>query len=388
MIEAEMIETGAVDSTREVALLAATAREFFSAFVDNGYLNRQEESAAGYDADRWRQICDLGWTAVSLPERVGGADAGLAAAAALAIECGRAAFASPWLPTVRAATVVQAVGSAERSDPVLSAVAGGAPHALIAPADRTVHAVAGPAGSLRLAGTPVVVEWLEQCDTAVLLLPVGPDAEVGKANSALRWVCAAIPRVRLGDRIARVASVDNERSARVDLDGVEVPAEFVLAADIAGPDAEYALAAANVLRAGCMVGGAEAVLEFSVRYARERVQFGQPIGSFQAVRHHLARMAIAVDAARLAHDEALLTLGQPERDGTMAALAAFVAGRSYVEIVLTAAQIHGGVGTTVEHILHHHFRRAKAMQLRSGKRVNRLREITGALVRSSASRLW
>ena len=72
----------------------------------------------------------------------------------------------------------------------------------------------------------------------------------------------------------------------------------------------------------------------------------------------------------------------------IAAAALFAAGRSYVEVVLTAAQVHGGVGTTVEHILHHHFRRAKAMQLRSGKRANRLRELHEALVVQPEGSLW
>ncbi|WP_019925224.1 acyl-CoA dehydrogenase family protein [Nocardia sp. BMG111209] len=379
-----MTDTATATET-EVALLAATAREFFAGFADNGYLNRQQESALGYDAERWRQIVDLGWTAVSLPERVGGAAAGIAAAAAVAVEFGRAAVASPWLPTLRAATVLQAVAPAARIDPMLSAVAAGVPHALAAPADRTVRATVDPDGGLRLAGPPIVVEWAQQCDTTIFLVPVANDAA---AEQDSRWAVAAVPRDRLGERRTAVISVDNERAARIEVAGLVVPAEYVLADDIPGPDAEYALAAANLLRAAVMVGGCEAVLEFSVRYARERIQFGQPIGNFQAVRHHLSRMAIAADAARLSFDEALSAVESPERDRTAALLAVFVAGRSYVEIVLTAAQIHGGVGTTVEHVLHHHFRRAKAAQLRAGKRANRLRELTDLLVRNPTGSLW
>jgi alkylation response protein AidB-like acyl-CoA dehydrogenase len=82
-------------------------------------------------------------------------------------------------------------------------------------------------------------------------------------------------------------------------------------------------------------------------------------------------MAIATDGARLLCDDAL-TRAEPEAAMTdaaetaIAAAALSAAGRSYVEVVLTAAQVHGGVGTTAEHILHHHFRRAEAMRLRSG----------------------
>jgi alkylation response protein AidB-like acyl-CoA dehydrogenase len=153
-------------------------------------------------------------------------------------------------------------------------------------------------------------------------------------------------------------------------------------------DAHYALARANLLRASAMVGGAEAVVELSAQYAKTRHQFGQPIGAFQAVRHHLARMVIAVDGARLLTEEAL-TQAQAGAAGTaIAAAALFAAGRSYVDVVLTGAQIHGGVGTTVEHVLHHHFRRAKSMQLRSGKRASRLRELHQALVVRHEGGLW
>jgi alkylation response protein AidB-like acyl-CoA dehydrogenase len=137
-----------------------------------------------------------------------------------------------------------------------------------------------------------------------------------------------------------------------------------------------------------MAGGCEAVLERTASYALERVQFGQVIGAFQAVRHHAARIAIATDAARLVCDEALIRADAGEDVTAIGAVALFAAGRSYVTAVLTAAEVHGGVGTTTEHVLHHHFRRAKAMQLRSGKRANRLREIHQALVVRHEGSLW
>jgi alkylation response protein AidB-like acyl-CoA dehydrogenase len=99
-------------------------------------------------------------------------------------------------------------------------------------------------------------------------------------------------------------------------------------------------------------------------------------------------MVIAVDAARLACDEALLRATPDADESAIAAVALFVAGRSYVVVVLTGAQLHGGIGTTTEHVLHHHYRRAKAMQLRSGNRAARLREITESLVVRSEGSLW
>lgn len=371
-----MIDT---DLTQQEALLAKTAQDYFAGFVDNSYLNQQEASGSGYESSRWKQMVDLGWTAVNLPERVGGAGGTLAEAGVVARECGRAAFASPLLPTMRAGTVLDALNAGSLFDDALSRIADGQPAALVAPSDQTVAAEVAAEGGYRLAGPPVVVEWLIQASTVVLLLPIA---------SSGRWLCAVVTPDELSGRVTAVPSTDNERVARLEVEGLGLTAQSVSRDDIAPREATRALARANLLRASLMVGGCESVLRRSVQYAKERVQFGQPIGAFQAVRHHLARMQIATDAARLTCDDALTRDQTGEDESAIAAVALFAAGRSYVESVLTAAQVHGGVGTTTEHILHHHYTRAKAMQLRSGKRANRLREIHAALVCRHEGSLW
>jgi alkylation response protein AidB-like acyl-CoA dehydrogenase len=366
------------DLTADEALLAETVRAYFAGFADNAYLNGQEESADGYDRGRWKQFCDLGWTGVNLPVRVGGGGGTLAEAGIVARECGRAAFASPLLSSARAATALAGLAAGERFDGVLARVAQGTPVALVAPPDRALTAARAGDGH-RISGAPVVVEWLAQSEDVVLLVPVPARG---------MWLCAVVAGGSLGGRSTAVPSVDNERIARLDLDGFELQPGSALVAEVAPATAEGALARANLLRASSMVGGCEAVLERTVSYALERVQFGQAIGSFQAVRHHAARIAIAVEAARLTCNDALARADTGEDVTAMAAVALFAAGRSYVTAVLTAAQVHGGVGTTTEHVLHHHFRRAKAMQLRSGRRADRLREIHQALVVRDEAALW
>jgi alkylation response protein AidB-like acyl-CoA dehydrogenase len=185
-----------------------------------------------------------------------------------------------------------------------------------------------------------------------------------------------------------VPCVDNERAARLEVEGLRLESQFVLSREITETEARSALGRADLFRASLMVGGCEAVLERSARYALERIQFGRPIGAFQAVRHHLARMVIATDGARLAVNEALTRAESDSDESAIAAVAVFAAARSYVEVALTGAQIHAAVGTTTEHVLHHHFLRAKSMQLRCGQRANRLREICDALVARHEGSLW
>ena len=381
--------------TEDEALLAETVRGYFGDFVDNTYLNHQEETDDGYDAGRWKQLSDQGWTGVNLPERVGGGGGTLADAALVVREAGRAAFASPLLATARAATALLGLDQGERFDGVLSRIASGTPVALVSPPDRTLTAVplttgpltTGPngGGGYRVTGGPAVVEWLAQSEDVVLLLPV---------TESDRWLAAVLGRQALDDRSTPVSSVDNERMARLDLAGFELapgPAGASSAADLVEVEAGVAanaLARANLLRASSMVGGCEAVLDRTVSYALQREQFGQLIGAFQAVRHLAARIAIAMDAARLTCADALIRADAGEDVTAIGAVALFAAGRSYVTAVLTAAQVHGGVGTTTEHVLHHHFRRAKAMQLRTGKRASRLREIHQALNVRHEGSLW
>jgi alkylation response protein AidB-like acyl-CoA dehydrogenase len=135
-----------------------------------------------------------------------------------------------------------------------------------------------------------------------------------------------------------------------------------------------------------MVGGARAVLDLTVRYIADRVQFGRPIGSFQAVQHHVADLATRIDAAGLAAWQAVwrCSLGRDanaDAGGSEAAvaIAKVAAGDAYVETTLMAHQLHGGIGFTVDHDLHLWSDRARAAALAFGTREDHLRAL-GSLV--------
>jgi alkylation response protein AidB-like acyl-CoA dehydrogenase len=366
---------------RDHELVADAARSFLNSFVDNNYLNRQEESARGYDDIRWKHMCDLGWTSILPPEAAGGSGADIAAAAAIAREIGRAAYASPLLATLRATVVATELADPQRVDQLMARIVDGEAVTVVSPPDGTL-CVYEDEGRYVVLGEPAIVEWFSASTAAIVLVP---------RRDKDAWLYAVLEQAHIPDeRSAAVRSIDNERCTRLNVEGLRIEPAQVLGDDLTAAQAKTALAQSSLIRTAAMVGGAEAVLEFTADYARQRQQFGQPIGAFQAVRHHLARMVIAVDAARLSYEEALVCAiagTQAERSAS-AAVASFVGGRSYVETVLTAAQIHGGIGTTTDHVLHHHFRRAKAMQLRSGKRDNRLRELTHLLVRNREESLW
>jgi alkylation response protein AidB-like acyl-CoA dehydrogenase len=125
-----------------------------------------------------------------------------------------------------------------------------------------------------------------------------------------------------------------------------------------------------------MAGGARRVLEMTVEHVRDRQQFGRPLAALQVVRHRCADAAIAVEAAELATREALWLLASGDGWRPAALVAAWVAGRAFVDVTVAASQLHGGLGYIRDHPLHRYFRHAKAQQLRLGPEPDQLRAVS------------
>ncbi len=115
-----------------------------------------------------------------------------------------------------------------------------------------------------------------------------------------------------------------------------------------------------------MVGGAQRVLEMSVAYAQDRVQFGRPIGTFQAVQHHCANMAVDVDGSRFIAYEAIWRLSEGLHAATEVAMAKAWVSDAYQRVCSLGHQIHGAIGFTKEHDMQLYFRHAKASELAFG----------------------
>jgi alkylation response protein AidB-like acyl-CoA dehydrogenase len=161
--------------------------------------------------------------------------------------------------------------------------------------------------------------------------------------------CAAVQLMDETRRFARV-SLHGAPARRLDADGGD-----------AGPALAHALLRATVALAAEMVGASQRCLDMCVQYAKERRQFGVPIGSFQVVKHRCAILAVEVDAARegvlLAAE--VLTAGDPADAERVAGLAKSAAGDTFRRAVVDAVQLHGGIGYTDEHDAHLFFKRAR-----------------------------
>ncbi|MCU4186348.1 acyl-CoA dehydrogenase [Acidiferrimicrobium sp. IK] len=284
----------------------------------------------------WSELCSLGWTGLHLGEEVGGQGFGLAELAIVVEELGRVVAPGPFLPTVVAGAVIARAGDAAQQAALLPGLAAG-----------TRVGAVGLAGSLsgsagRLAGDAGLVLGAGVAD--LLLLRLGDDLVLVDADAdgvTLRQAATVDPTRRLVALSVAGCAYDESRVLR--------------------GGAAIATRIGRALAAAEAAGGARACTEMAVAYAKVREQFGRPIGSFQAVKHHCADMLVdtelatstAWDAARFEADDAAAALS--------AAVAASQALPAYRRCAEKNIQLHGGIGYTWEHDAHLYLRRAAAL---------------------------
>lgn len=312
----------------------------------------------------WRHMVELGWPALTVSEAAGGLGLGFVEVAVVAEELGRAVAPGPWLPTVtQYVATVQEAGAPEQRRELLAEVAAGERTGTLAlaeergswdVADVTTVVVPGQDG-WRVRGTKRYVIEGDRVDDLVVVARL-PDTRGDDGVTALLVPAAAT-------RIERLDSFDATRGiATVYLDDVLVPHEAVLGAP--GGDAipvRRALDEAVTALALEMVGTSQTIFETILQYAKERHQFGVPIGSFQATKHKFADMYVALERARgIAYFAAATLAEDDERRALAASMAKAAAGDCQRLLAREGIQVLGGIGYTWEHDMHLCVRRVKS----------------------------
>lgn len=311
-----------------------------------------DREAAADPADLWTQIADQGWLAVLVPEACGGLQLGLIEAGLVARCFGAGAVPSPYLPTLIGAEAVRLAGSEQQQKQWLTAVAEGRAKlafafrsSLRAPWDSEGVGLTVSAG--RLHGTAGYVEFADAADALVVVARDGDSVRLYLADPADSAVhVEGLPAL---DRTARLNAVR--------LDGVE--AELLPAGDASLVDRLVDRAAS--LYAHDLVGIAREALTRTVRYDIDRIQYGKAIGSFQAVKHILADLHLAVTMAEHATLYASYALDHhsPEKARLAASVAKAKASDVARDATAMMIQLHGGIGFTWEHETHIFFKRAR-----------------------------
>ncbi|MGV0743355.1 acyl-CoA dehydrogenase family protein [Mycolicibacterium sp. XJ870] len=336
--------------TDEQAQLRAAVRKFCAENFDEQTVRTLMESAPRFDPKVWARLgSELGVLGLAVPEADGGAGGTLVDQAVAVEEMGAALACGPMFGTVYLAIpALVAASTGPVRNELLDAFIGGTRTAAFAVPDRAgafdPQAVT-VTGDGTLSGT---VEHVIDGGAADVLLV----AATGTDGVALYAVDAA----------------DVERTPLVTLDLTrpqativlaDAPARLVAGADEAERVITHALQVASALLASEQVGAAQHLLDLSVEYAKSRLQFGRPIGSFQAVKHRLADCLVDLEHARSAAYHAVWALTDGSDDPALAAsIAQATASAAFAKIAADAIQVHGGIGFTWEHQAHLYFKRA------------------------------
>jgi alkylation response protein AidB-like acyl-CoA dehydrogenase len=318
--------------------------------------------APGYSRTLWDQMVELGWISMHVPVEYGGGGAGYSELGVVLHELGRAIVPSPFLASaVVASSALTLSDNDQLANESLTSLAAGESlgSAALASADGS-YEVSRLTVKWERAGTTIRLQggsgFVLDADIAGVLVVAGRGAD-----GALALV--AVDTKANGVRVERAPTVDaTRRLFSVSFDEVVVPDQRLLCEPGArADDLLQQVLAVGVIAAACdATGAAEAVLERATAYAKEREQFGKPIGSFQAVKHHCADMAIAVEASRAATRAACEALdGDPAGWATAAAVTSSYVGPACSNVCATGLQVHGGIGFTWEHDSHLFLKRTK-----------------------------
>jgi len=350
------------DFSADQKSLREQARKFLAEHASSTRVRRILEGAAPYDVELWRGMGEMGWLGTAVPETHGGAGFGYLELCVIAEELGRSLAPTPFASTIYlAAEALLLAGSEAQKKRWLPRIAQGEAIGCFAlaegpqvatPANLTTRAT-GP----RVSGAKVPVADGDVADFAVV---VATDGERGRASLFLVELDAS------GVTRTSVATVDPTRShARLVFDGAA--AEPLGTPGQGWPLVERLLDRAAVLVAFEQLGGAQAALDMARAYALGRFAFGRQIASFQAIKHKLADMYVAIELARSNAYYGAWALAKDAPELPVAAAAARVAAsEAYYQAAKENIQIHGGMGFTWEFDCHLHYRRAKLTGLMLG----------------------
>jgi alkylation response protein AidB-like acyl-CoA dehydrogenase len=346
-----------------------TAREFLAEKCPKSLLRELETSATGHSPELWREIAELGWVALGVPEEYGGLGGGLVDQAVIVEEMGYAAYMSPFTETaVLAACVIARAGSAVQKRRLLPRIADGSLLLATAIAEESgewtassvAMNIAKVGGAHVLAGEKRFVDFATATDSLIVFARApGTSGEDG-VSAVL--IDTNGPSIECTD----LRATAGKQHAVLFRDVQVAPENLIVAPGGGGALLRGVVEVSAAMNCAYMVGLARRALDMTVNHAQTRTQFGQPLGKFQAVQHHCANMAMLTEGARLLTYEALWRLDSELPATKEVAMAKAFTNDATRETLWLAHQIHGGIGVMREYDLHFYFRQAKSLELTLG----------------------
>jgi alkylation response protein AidB-like acyl-CoA dehydrogenase len=342
------------DLNDEQRAIKETAKELLAARFKSERMREIAASAGGVDEAGWKEMSELGWPGLALPEEWGGQGLGIVELAVLFEEMGFALAPSPLFSNTAVGLTLAAGGSDEQKESHLRPLAEGTRRGTPAFVEAGSTGTPGAYGmSTRAEGDGVVL------DGEKVLVPdaAGADFLLVATGDGRRHL---VDSAASGVTITEEPSIDQTRRlSSVRFENVEVGPEATLPGH--GADFEPVFELSCVALAAESTGVAQRALEMAVEYAKDRQQFGRPIGSYQAVSHRCAQMLLETENARSAvYGAAWAADAEPESLPRAAASAKAYASDAGWRVPDASIQVHGGIGFTWEHDLHFFLKRGRA----------------------------
>lgn len=355
----------------EQEMLRKTARDFLAKECPPTLVRTVEEDEKGYSPDLYQKMVELGWVGLVFPEKYGGGDGEFLDLIALLEEMGRFLVPDTFLTTVvHCGLPILFVGNEEQKQKFLPQIAAGKiilalaltePSATYDPAGITIRAVAEKDDYV-INGTKLFVANAHIADYFLCAVRTKETAKK-EDGITLFLVNSKTP----GISSTLLKTIASDRQCEVNFQNVRVPKNNILGElDKGWVALSKALEKAAIAECAIMLGGAQQVLEMTVNYAKERIQFDRPIGSFQAIQHKCANMLIDIDGAKYITYQAAWKSSEGLDCAREVSMAKAWVSEAYQRVCIEAHQIHGGIGFTKEHDLQLYFRRAKKSELAFG----------------------
>lgn len=355
----------------EQEMLKKSAREFLSKECPKKLVRELDESDTGYSKELWKKMSELGWMGLAYPEKYGGNGGSFLDLAVLLEEMGYNILPGPFFSTVvlTGLTILDA-GSEEQKKEYLNKIVNGDIIMTMAIMEEDGTYSAGSINMTAeakgdeyvLNGTKLFVPDANVSDSMIVVARTkkGTKPETGLTLFLVNTKSTGI-KVKLLKTLAR------DKLCEVIFKDVKVPkANIIGKVNDGWKIVEKTLMKAAVAKCAEMVGGSQASLDMAVNYAKERVQFGHPIGSFQAIQHYCANMVTDVDGSRFIMYKAAWSIAEGLPSEMLASMAKAWTSDAFKRVAQLAHQIFGAIGFTMDHDMHLYFRRAKAGELAYG----------------------
>lgn len=319
-------------------------------------------SESGYSPESWKEMADLGWQGLVIPDNYGGNGMTFQDLAILLEEMGRACLPAPFFATVLlGAYPIMEAGTEEQKKEYLPKIAGGTTIFTLALNELDGQYEAASIETKATAdkdeyvinGTKMFVPSANIADYMLVAARTG----AGEEGVTLFIVDAKSE----GIKVEVLKTIDNEKLCEVVFTNVKVPKANILGKPDGGwAEVKKIIERAAVAKCADMVGILQGALEMTVQYAKDRKQFDQPIGKFQVIQHYCANMATDVEGLRFVTNQAVWLKSEGMPCAREVSVAKAWAGESSDRVTALAHQIHGAIGVTIDHDLQYFTKRAKA----------------------------